>query len=68
VIEVNDELQVRIPDSDRREDAELREAALRALMLDSPVPASVDAKVEACQACFGQLSFATGIPFTPVCV
>jgi osmotically-inducible protein OsmY len=46
VIEVNDELQVRIPDADRREDAEVRGDVLQALMLDSIVPASVDAKVE----------------------
>jgi|SRR5215467_2202084 len=39
VIEVNDELQVRIPDSDRRGDAVLRGDVLQALMLDSLVPA-----------------------------
>ena len=46
VIEVNDELQVRIPDSCRRGDAVVRGDVLQALMLDSLVPASVDAKVE----------------------
>lgn len=46
VIEVNDELQVQIPDSYRRGDAVLRGDVLQALMLDSLVPASVDAKVE----------------------
>jgi osmotically-inducible protein OsmY len=46
VIEVNDELQVRIPDAARREDAEVRGDVPQALMLDSIVPVSVDAKVE----------------------
>ena len=46
VIEINDEMRVRIPDSDRRGDAVLRGDVLQALMLDSLIPASVDAKVE----------------------
>ena len=46
VVEVNDELQVGIPESYRRGDAVVRGDVLQALMLDSLVPASVDAKVE----------------------
>jgi osmotically-inducible protein OsmY len=42
---IKDELQVRILNSGQREDAELRGDVLQALMLDSLVPTSVDAKV-----------------------
>jgi osmotically-inducible protein OsmY len=44
---VNNELQVRILDEDRRDDADLRGAVLQALMLDSLVPSTIDAKVDA---------------------
>ena len=43
---VNSELQVRILDAHRRDDADLRGAVLQALMLDSLVPSTIDAKVE----------------------
>jgi osmotically-inducible protein OsmY len=43
---VNNELEVRILTEDRRDDADLRGDVLRALMLDSLVPATVDAKVD----------------------
>jgi osmotically-inducible protein OsmY len=43
---VDDELQVRIMTDDRRDDADLRGAVLQALMLDSLVPSTVDAKVD----------------------
>jgi osmotically-inducible protein OsmY len=43
---VENELQVRILDDDRRADAELRGDVLQALMLDSLVPDTVDAKVD----------------------
>jgi osmotically-inducible protein OsmY len=43
---VHDELQVRILDRDRREDADVRGAVLQALMLDSIVPSAIDAKVK----------------------
>src|SRR3954452_12176117 len=43
---VNNELQVRILDAQRRDDADLRGAALQALMLDSLVPSTIDAKVD----------------------
>jgi osmotically-inducible protein OsmY len=43
---VEDELQVRIMNDDRRDDADLRGAVLQALMLDSLVPSTVDAKVD----------------------
>ena len=43
---VNNDLQVRIMNQDRRDDAELRGAVLQALMLDSIVPSAVDAKVD----------------------
>ena len=42
---VNNELQVRILDANRRDDADLRGDVLRALMLDSLVPPTIDAKV-----------------------
>ena len=45
VTEVNNELQVRVLDSSRRDDADLRGDVLQALMLDSLVPMTVDAKV-----------------------
>jgi len=45
VIDVNDELQVRILDKDRREDTELRGDILHALILDGLIPTTVDAKV-----------------------
>jgi osmotically-inducible protein OsmY len=43
---VHDELQVRILNAGRRQDAELRGDVLQALMLDSVVPPGVDAEVE----------------------
>jgi osmotically-inducible protein OsmY len=45
VTEVSNELQVRMLDSGRRDDADLRGDVLQALMLDSFVPMTVDAKV-----------------------
>jgi len=45
VTEVSNELQVRMLDSSRRYDADLRGDVLQALMLDSLVPMTVDAKV-----------------------
>jgi osmotically-inducible protein OsmY len=42
---VNNELQVRILDGNRRDDADLRGDVLKALMLDSLVPSTIDAKV-----------------------
>jgi osmotically-inducible protein OsmY len=42
---VNNELQVRILDGNRRDDAHLRGDVLKALMLDSLVPSTIDAKV-----------------------
>jgi osmotically-inducible protein OsmY len=45
VTSVADELQVRILNENRRDDADLRGAVLQALMLDSLVPSSIDAKV-----------------------
>jgi osmotically-inducible protein OsmY len=45
VISVDDKLQVRLLDSSRRADADLRGDVLRAMSLDSLVPQSVDAKV-----------------------
>jgi osmotically-inducible protein OsmY len=42
---VNNELQVRILDGNRRDDADLRGDVLRALMLDTLVPPTIDAKV-----------------------
>ena len=46
VVSVDNQLQVKLMDDRRREDAELRGDVLQALMLDSLVPATVDAKVE----------------------
>jgi osmotically-inducible protein OsmY len=43
---VENELEVRILTEDRRDDADLRGDVLRALTLDSLVPATVDAKVD----------------------
>jgi osmotically-inducible protein OsmY len=45
VVEVDNELQVRILDERRRDDAEVRGDVLQALMLDSLIPTTVDAKV-----------------------
>jgi osmotically-inducible protein OsmY len=45
VTSVADDLQVRILNENRRDDADLRGAVLQALMLDSVVPSSIDAKV-----------------------
>ena len=47
VEEVADELQVRLLDEDRREDAELRGTALQSLMWDAEIPSElIDVKVE----------------------
>jgi osmotically-inducible protein OsmY len=46
VISVDNQLQVRLMGDQRRADAELRGDVLQALMLDSLVPKTVDAKVE----------------------
>src|SRR5262249_53938044 len=46
VISVDNELQVKLMDDQGRADAELRGDVLQALMLDSLVPKSVDAKVD----------------------
>ena len=43
---VNNDLQVRLLNDDRREDADLRGAVLQALRLDSQIPATVDADVD----------------------
>jgi osmotically-inducible protein OsmY len=43
---VNNELQVRILDDQRRDDAELRGAVLQALSLNDVVPSTIDAKVD----------------------
>lgn len=43
---VKDELEVRILNDDRRADADLRGDVLQALMLDSIVPSTIDAKVD----------------------
>jgi osmotically-inducible protein OsmY len=45
VVAVRNELQVRVLNDDRRGDAELRGDVLQALMLDSLVPRTIDAKV-----------------------
>ena len=45
VTEVSNELQVRMLDGSNRDDADLRGDVLQALMLDSLVPMTVDAKV-----------------------
>ena len=44
---VDNELEVRILNDDRRDDADLRGSVLQALMLDSLVPSTIDARVEA---------------------
>src|SRR6476660_6409699 len=46
VISVNNQLQVRLMNDAKRADADLRGDVLQALMLDSLVPKTVDAKVE----------------------
>jgi osmotically-inducible protein OsmY len=46
VISVDNQLQVKLMNDDRRADADLRGDVLQALMLDSLVPSTVDAKVE----------------------
>jgi osmotically-inducible protein OsmY len=46
VISVDNQLQVKLMDDQQREDADLRSDVLQALMLDSLIPATVDAKVE----------------------
>ena len=46
VIDVDNELKVRILTEQRREDSDLRGDVLQALMLDSLVPTTIDAKVE----------------------
>ena len=46
VISVDNKLQVKLMDTERRVDAELRGDVLKALMLDGLVSATVDAKVE----------------------
>jgi osmotically-inducible protein OsmY len=45
VVSVDNQLEVRLMDGDRREDAEIRADVLQALMLDSIVPDTVDVKV-----------------------
>ena len=45
VTEVSNELQVRMLDRSKRDDADLRGDVLQAFMLDSLVPMTVDAKV-----------------------
>lgn len=46
VVAVDNQLQVRLLDAHRRDDADLRGDVLKALMLDSVVPETVDAKVD----------------------
>ena len=46
VTSVDNQLKVRLMDDDRRADADLRGDVLQALMLDSLIPATVDAKVD----------------------
>ena len=46
VVDVDNELDVRLLDEQRREDAEVRGDVLQALMLDALVPGSVDANVK----------------------
>jgi osmotically-inducible protein OsmY len=46
VTKVDNELRVRLLDDERRDDADLRGAVLQALMLDSLVPATIDAAVK----------------------
>ena len=43
---VDNDLEVRILNQDRRDDADLRGAVLQALMLDGLVPSTIDAKVD----------------------
>jgi osmotically-inducible protein OsmY len=43
---VDNDLQVKLLDEDRRSDAELRGAVLQALILDGLVPSTIDAKVD----------------------
>jgi hypothetical protein len=45
VISVDNQLQVKLMNDERREDADLRGDVLQALMLDGLVPSTVDAKV-----------------------
>jgi len=45
VTRVDNELEVRLLDGDRRDDADVRGAVLQALMLDAAVPSSIDASV-----------------------
>jgi osmotically-inducible protein OsmY len=46
VKDVDNDLQVRLLNGDGRDDADLRGAVLQALMLDSLVPSTIDAKVK----------------------
>jgi len=46
VISVDNQLQVKLMNDDKRADADLRGDVLQALMLDSLVPSTVDAKVD----------------------
>ena len=46
VTKVKNDLVVRILDADRRDDSEVRGAVLQALMLDSLVPSTIDARVK----------------------
>src|SRR6266567_5658252 len=46
VISVDNQLQVKLMNDDKRADAELRGDVLQALMLDSLIPKTVDAKVD----------------------
>src|SRR6478736_5516302 len=46
VISVDNQLQVKLMNDQRRSDAELRGDVLQALMLDSLIPTAVDAKVQ----------------------
>lgn len=46
VISVDNQLQVKLLNDDRRADADLRGDVLQALMLDRVIPSTVDAKVE----------------------
>ena len=46
VISVDNQLQVKLMDDRQREDADLRSDVLQALMLDSLVPNTIDAKVD----------------------
>lgn len=46
VRDVKNELQVRILDDNQREDAEVRGEVLQAMILDSTIPSTIDAKVD----------------------